>query len=381
MHVPARSLAGVALVGLLAGCASPGSSGGLPKGTVDVSASHCGQGWTRPHAGQQTLAVHNSGDTSAEAYLVDTATGRVHGEVEYLAPATTGAMTVTIGGGTFAMRYITDNGAGPIMGPAVRVAGAARPGTGVLPVTKADLYGPVAGYQRYVTGGLVVLAGRTATLKHDVDSGDLASARRDWLPAHLAYEVLGAAYGTFDDFDQKINGLPGRVSGDRLTGFHRVERGLWHGEPAASLKAPADQLYSDVLALRKDFPSRQMDPAQMPLRAHEILENTLQFQLTGEADAGSGTELATAEANLRGTREVVNLLRPVLTTRYAGLPAVDQAMDLLEALLTAQDHGGVWTSLDRLPSIDRERIDGAMGALLEKLAPVAAIGVARRTTS
>lgn len=33
-----------------------------------------------------------------------------------------------------------------------------------------------------------------------------------------------------------------------------VERGLWHGEPAASLRAPADRLARDVAAFRDAFP-------------------------------------------------------------------------------------------------------------------------------
>ena len=35
------------------------------------------------------------------------------------------------------------------------------------------------------------------------------------------------------------------------------------------------------------------------LRTHEILENTLQFQLTGHDDYGGGTTLATTLANIR----------------------------------------------------------------------------------
>ncbi|MHC5904004.1 hypothetical protein ACVNF4_08855, partial [Streptomyces sp. S6] len=37
------------------------------------------------------------------------------------------------------------------------------------------------------------------------------------LPAHLVYERMGAAYGTFGDADAQING--------DSAGFHRIERG------------------------------------------------------------------------------------------------------------------------------------------------------------
>ncbi len=41
----------------------------------------------------------------------------------------------------------------------------------------------------------------------DVARGDLAPARPDWLAAHLDYERLGAAYNSFGDFDDEINGM------------------------------------------------------------------------------------------------------------------------------------------------------------------------------
>ncbi len=101
-------------------------------------------------------------------------------------------------------------------------------------------------------------------MRDAVRSGDLDVARAAWLPAHLAYERLGAAYGTFGDFADKIDGrpagLPKGVHDADFTGFHRVEYGLWHGESAASLRAPADRLASDVRALRDDFPRQQTDP-------------------------------------------------------------------------------------------------------------------------
>ncbi|MGI8879914.1 MAG: hypothetical protein ACR2KJ_05240 [Jatrophihabitans sp.] len=64
-------------------------------------------------------------------------------------------------------------------------------------------------------------------LRADIDRGDLARARTDWLPAHLAYEQLGAAYGAFGDADSRINGLPNGlpagVHDEDVAGLHRIE--------------------------------------------------------------------------------------------------------------------------------------------------------------
>ena len=59
--------------------------------------------------------------------------------------------------------------------------------------------------------------------------------------------------------------------------------------------APAQlvfRLARDVETLRASLPQATLDPADLGLHAHEILEDTLQFTLTGADDYGSGTGLA-----------------------------------------------------------------------------------------
>lgn len=352
-------------------------------GRVTVSRSHCGEGWTDPRAGEQTFQLYNSGSTSAEVSLVDPATGAVYGEVEGLAPGTTRPLRVTVGGGDYAFRCAVD-GDGLVTGPRVHVAGGGPDGPAVVPVSTADLLAPVRQYQAYVAAGLDEVVARISALQAAVHSGDLAAARAAWLPAHLAYQRLGAAYGAFGDaadrIDGRPDGLPGGVRDPGFTGFHRVEYGLWHGEDAAGLGAAVDALAADVAALRADFSQQQVDPSDLGRRAHEILEDTQRFELTGIADEGSGTSLATASANLAGTREVLTVLRPVLLPRYPALSDVDVWADRLGArLATAQRPAGGWTPLDQLPTDQRERINGAVGQLLELLAPIAEICQPRRT--
>jgi high-affinity iron transporter len=245
----------------------------------------------------------------------------------------------------------------------------------VLPLAEAELQPPLAAYRSYVTAGLDTLAGRTARLIADIDAGDLAAARTDWLTAHRSYASLGAAYGTFADFDARINGradgLPGGVRDKDFTGFPRLEYGLWHGQTAARLKPYAQRLGSDVAGLGKAFPTQEFDPADLPLRSHEILENTLQFELTGDTDQGSGTNLATADANLTGTRELLTVLRPLIAARDPRrLVTVDADITRFQGLLDAAHRGTVWTPVNALDPTARARINGAAGQLLEDLAPI-----------
>jgi iron uptake system component EfeO len=375
------AMAAAAMVAIT-GCGGGGHHS-TAQAAVEASLNGCGTGWSGGSAGPRALRVHNSGNVSTGVDLTNVTTGAVYGELEGLAPGVTRTMHVALGGGTYLFRCLPDD-ASAVSGPRIKVTGPAAGGPAAVPVTKNDLYAPTQAYRTYVTQGLKALATKTDALKTAVDGGDLAAARSSWLPAHLAYERLGAAYGTFDDFDGEINGrpdgLPGGVHDPGFTGFHRVEYGLWHGESAGSLRKAADRLDSDVHGLVAAFPQQEIDPGDLGLRAHEIMENSLQFQLSGEADQGSGTSLATMSANLEGTTEVLAVLRPILATRYPGMPQVDAWLKRTEALVGAQDHGGTWTPAGGLAQGDRERLDGAVGELLENLAPIASICTIRRTS-
>jgi iron uptake system component EfeO len=114
--------------------------------------------------------------------------------------------------------------------------------------------------------------------------------------------------------------------------------------------------------LQKDLPNEQVDPNDLGLRAHEIMENALQFELTGENDQGSGTSLNTALANLDGTAKVLAILEPVLKPRYPDLPQVRKWEDRVRALLTAHQS----TPVDRLDRTTREQLDGAAGGTDER---------------
>ncbi|WP_372511301.1 EfeM/EfeO family lipoprotein [Streptomyces cylindrosporus] len=356
---------------------------GLRHTTVGVTSADCGRGWTRPEPGRQVFDLRNTSGAPAEVYLTDPRTGAVYGEVEGLAPGTVRPLRVTLGDGTYAFKCLPDD-ADAVTGPTVRITGAkVKSGPAAVPVTQQDLIPPTLAYQKWIQGRTVELVRRTDVLRAAVDRGDLAAARRAWLPAHLVYERMGAAYGTFGDADSAINGttagLSGGVHDPGFAGFHQVEYGLWHGGSASGLRGPADRLDKAVRALRDSWPGERMDPADVGLRAHEILENTVQFELTGRTDYGSGTNLATARANLEGTRVLLGYLRPLLKTRDTGLTGLDSWLDRAQHTLDSFHHGDTWTPLARLTRTRRERVDADLGELVERLADVAALTDVRRT--
>ena len=371
-------LAAALLAAGLSGCGTQSAAGNV----ITVSAGACGTGWQHVSAGMQTFQIRNSGTAGAEAYLINPATGAVFAEMSGLGPGTTRPLRLDLGSGSYAFQcFIQDTDT--LTGPTVRVGGH-HPGTpGILPVTTNDLLGPARVYHAYVSAGLDTLARQVGLLTRLIHAGRLPAARTVWLSAHLTYERLGAAYGTFGNYDTEIDGrpdgLPRGVSDPAFTGFYRIEYGLWHGQGARQLAGPAVTLDRDVLALRRFWPGMEVDLLDLGLRTHEILENALEFQLTAHDDYGSGTTLATTAANITGTRELLTILRPLLVARYPGLPAVYAGLDKLDRLLVAEERpGGRWTAVRALGTDRRQQIDAAAGQLLQELAPIAAITEPRR---
>jgi len=142
---------------------------------------------------------------------------------------------------------------------------------------------------------------------------------------------------------------------------------------AAADTATLQQLLQTLVAipLGTELPVTQAGVANWVLRPHEILEDALRDTLTGDDDYGSGTGLASITADVAAVRELLGLLAPVLDPLAPSL--VVRANGQLSAVLAAVDQteiNGTWVAVGDLPALARERVDAAVGAALETLAPI-----------
>jgi iron uptake system component EfeO len=365
---------------LAAGLAACGSS---PSGNViSVSTGTCGTGWHDVRAGMQTFQLDNTSTAGAEVDLINPASGAIYAEVEQLGAGTTRPLRVNLAPGRYAFRCLLED-TDTLTGPVAQIGGQQAGDPGILPITTTDLLGPAKQYQAYVTTGLGTLARQVGRLTAQIRAGRLGAARAAWLPAHLTYERLGAAYGTFGNYDTEIDGrpdgLPGGVHDPAFTGFYRIEYGLWHGQSAAQLAGPAAKLDHDVTALRRFWPS-MAGPAR-PRAAHA-------------RDPGERAAVPAHRARRQRQRDHAGHHRrqhhrdhraahgaaPAAGARYHGLPAVYTWLGRLHRLLmAARQRNGTWTPVSKLTVAQRERIDSAAGQALEELAPIAVIFEPRRT--
>lgn len=377
------SAAGAALAALVTACGSSPAPSSSSSTAISFNDASCGSTWHLAHPGWHTFEITSEAIYGAEVDLTNPANGAVYDELQNIGPGTTAPMSLDVGSGKYAFLCEVDN-FDPVKGPTVTVGGHAAGTPAILPVTYNDLYPLAKQYAKYTEAGLRVLARETTTLAEQVRGGHLAAAKRDWLTAHLQYETLGAAYDAFGNYDDEIDGRADAVGvySPKWTGFYRLEYGLWHGQSVRELTAVADTLNSDVHQLLAWWPGQEVPLIDIGLRTHEILENALEFQLTGHDDYGSGTTLATTLANIQGTRYLLSLLHPLLAPRYRQLPAVYTGLNQLQSLIEKERlPNGWWVAVSALPVRTREDIDAACSEVLQELAPIASIAEPRNTAS
>jgi high-affinity iron transporter len=325
---------------------------------VTVTADGCAKDWAGTTAGSTTITVVNKSGHGGEIYLTRASDGGVIGEIEGLGPGTRRSITVDLPAGQYSWRCLVPGELDQVSPVAAVTGGAGGQAVpAVAPVSDKDLKEPADSFTSYLAANLATLDAQTGDLVASLNAGDLDGAKAAWLTAQLTWERLGAAYGQFDDLGVAIDGLPqGRPQGvddPGFTGLHRVEYGLWHGQPAAQLAPVATKLQQDVQALRQKL---TFDPTDLPLRAHEILEDALRRTLNGQTDQGSNTTFALVAADVDATNAVLDRLQPLLDARKPGLVAT--ARTQLAAVAAACQAG------------NRTVVDARVGAAVETLSAV-----------
>ncbi len=240
-------------------------------------------------------------------------------------PARSPRCSLDLGSGTYAFMCLF-NDFNPQVGAKVTVGGHAKGTPAVLPVTYNETIPYAKKYQAYAEAGLKVLARPDGDARRRLPRA--ATWRRrssDWLTAHLQYQTLGAAYGTFGDYDGEIDGRRERHRGhqpglDRVLppGVRAVARAVRQRaragrRPARQRRERAARLVADAAdpAVRRR-PAHPRDPGERP-RSSSSPGTT-----TTAAAPRSPPRSPTSRAPARCSPCCARCCVP----RYPGLPAV-----------------------------------------------------------
>jgi high-affinity iron transporter len=229
-------------------------------------------------------------------------------------------------------------------------------------------------YRSYVSGKLKTLATQVSRLRDGLAGADRTPAERRWLAAQVTWQEVGAAYGSLGGFATAISGLASGLqlgpNDPAFTGLHRIEYGLYGGDSLLTVRRYVDQLARDVASLQANINTVEIVPTDMPIRCHEILEDSLRDHLTDQSDYGSGMAYPLTAGDVRGTRVLLGFLKPLFPPAVPGFGLYDQcntALNALDVALTASKNNGNWPVYTSLSKHQRQPVNGAIGGALEVL--------------
>jgi iron uptake system component EfeO len=196
-------------------------------------------------AGGITFKVSNKDATGiTEFELLDGE--RILGEKENLPPGFAGSFSLNLNPGRYEM--YCPGATTPRVPFTVTGTATSAPVTD----TKALLNQGTASYGAYIEAQIGFLVTNVQPLVAAVKSGDLAAAKAAYAKARPYYERIEPVAESFQDLDPAIDArADDGLAPTKLTGFHRIEYGLWSASSIAGLAPVAGKLASDVGKLQK----------------------------------------------------------------------------------------------------------------------------------
>lgn len=361
---------------LVTGCSSdptPAATGAGAAEHITVTATDtaCQVDRTQLDAGIETFAITNKGSQVTELYVY-AADNRVVTEKENIAPATSYELTVDLPAGEYEVACKPG-----MTGPGIRTK---------ITVAEADhaadtdpaAQQAVADYRAYVQAEAAKLPALVTGLREALAAGDTASAQRLYAASRVPWERIEPVAESFGDLDPRMDAREADLAeGEAFTGWHRIEKGLWSGEDPAALVPVADQLLADVTELDQRVPNAALTPTSIGNGAKELIDEVATGKITGEEEAFSHTDLVDFQANLEGSRQAFEVLRPLVEANDPALATTLQAQfatvqTVLDGYRSGPAEAYTFVSYDTVGAADRQNLARAVDGLGEPLSHLAA---------
>jgi iron uptake system component EfeO len=367
--------AGLAAALTLAACGSADGGSGAGSGkaaeiAVTATDSACRVPTDELAAGTHTFRVTNTGSKVTEFYVY--ATGdRIVGEVENIAPGVARTLLVELPSGTYEATCkpgMIGNGIRSKL--TVSGAGATTAAGDDQRLTEA-----VTGYTQYVRDQVGALQQQTAAFTAAVKAGDVAEAQSLYPVTRTSYERIEPVAESFGDLDPEIDARENDVEeGQPWTGFHVLEKTLWTGGDLAAAGPVADELGKDVDQLAEKVKTLDLTPLDLANGALGLLDEIATSKVTGEEDRYSHTDLWDFSANLEGSQQAVQSLRPVVQERDPALAtALDQQFSAARAALDRYRQGDGFRPYTDLTQDQTRALSDAVNALAAQVSKVPAV--------
>ncbi len=376
--VPLVVLAALGVV--LAGCGA--STTKAAPGTTVVQVTLTDQGCTLDRstvpAGPVSFQITNKGSAAVtEAELISN--GTVLAERENVAAGFRVGFAYSVKAGSYEVNCPGGSGAqsAPLtVTPVAADAGAvSSPGAVSGLLAAAD-----AGYVAYVQEQVALLKTNTTTFTDAVRAGDLPAAEQAYPAARVYYERIEPVAESFGNLDPEIdNRIDDAGSLAKLTGFHRLEYAMYVSRSLVGMTPIADGLDADITQLKSLAATVTFQPAQLANGATALLDEVGKTKITGEEERYSHIDFVDLAANVAGSRQAYELLKPAVVVLDPALAGqVDRQFAAVSRQISkyATGEGPTdYASYATVVQADRRALAQAVDALAAPLSQVAGVVV------
>lgn len=311
--------------------ATSGAMSGSPTITVTGTDRACTPSAARSVRGSLVLRFDNAGTAHGGVRVIGP-DGTVEAELTYVQPGTSSELRLDVPDGSYALECMPG-----MVGRVIRAELAVGSAVGLDP----RLANAVTAYRAWVLAQAKDSLSAVGSLRAALAAGDLREARRLYPVSRVGWERIEPVAEAFGDLDPRIDArLADLEAGQPWTGWHVIERGLYEGGTTAGLVSVATQLERDLGELVTRLPAAPLSVSSMAAGALTLLDEISRTKVTGEEEVFSHTDLVDFQANVAGSRRVVELFRPVLAERDPGLLAeIDRRFAAVQSLLDARRTG------------------------------------------
>ncbi|MGW1000961.1 iron uptake system protein EfeO [Streptomyces sp. NPDC002520] len=322
-------------------------------------------------AGHVELSIENKGSKITEVYVLFP-DDRIVTERENIGPGTKQKVTAEVKSG----EYVVACKPG-MKGKGIRQSLKVT-GSGTTAKRDPKLDKAVADYREYAQQQADATLPLVETFVKAIKDGDLEAAKKAYAPSRLGWERTEPVAESFGDIDPKVDVREdGLEAGQKWTGWHRLEKALWHDKKTgATEKALADQLVTDLKDWQARVGKAEITPTSMANGAKELLDEVATGKVTGEEDRYAHTDLVDFKGNVEGAQKAYELLKPVAQKNDKALTTeLDKQFTALDTLLDkyrTDKNSYEFVSYDKVTKDQRKELSDAVNALAEPLSKLAA---------
>lgn len=201
-------------------------------------------------------------------------------------------------------------------------------------------------YHAYVNAQADDMVTLTKVMTDAIRAGDVKAAQDAYAPSREPWERIEPIAGLIEELDGKLDSRVDDFAGvddPEFTGWHRLEYLLFEKQTTDGAKEFADQLDADLLTLQTELKSLEIPAAAVPVGASELIEEVSLGKITGEEDRYSKTDLWDLNANIEGSKEAINLLKPALEEADPDLAKkINDSFAEVDATLAPLKDGDGW---------------------------------------